>query len=142
MFCFQHQDGRIHVWWHRGELTLAASISHRHFGPSLGIMVCGAIGYIFRLPLVRIDGILNKAFLVCYDPWLYPLFESCETIRLSRTMHNRMLLVLYGPSLIREVFDSCPGLHVHQIFHHQKTSGPRLFSDWIITIRQSLQLMR
>ncbi|GFU50164.1 hypothetical protein TNCV_300121 [Trichonephila clavipes] len=28
----------IYVWWHRGERTLAASIHHRHNGPSPGMM--------------------------------------------------------------------------------------------------------
>ncbi|GFV36518.1 hypothetical protein TNCV_2260371 [Trichonephila clavipes] len=38
----------------------------------------------------------------CYDPWLYPLLEPCETQCFSKIMHDRMLPVLYGPSLIRK----------------------------------------
>ncbi|GFX54800.1 HTH_Tnp_Tc3_2 domain-containing protein [Trichonephila clavipes] len=57
-------------------------------------------------------------------------------------MHDRMLLVLYGPSLIRKMFDCCPSLHVHQISHQQKMSGLWLPSDWLVTIRQSLRLIR
>ncbi|GFX00800.1 uncharacterized protein TNCV_4577671 [Trichonephila clavipes] len=57
----RYQDGRIRVWRHRSECTLAASIRLRHTGPSSGVMVRGAIGYTFRSPLVRIDGTLNSA---------------------------------------------------------------------------------
>ncbi|PRD24448.1 UNVERIFIED_CONTAM: hypothetical protein NCL1_43694 [Trichonephila clavipes] len=57
----KYQDGRIRVWRHRSECTLAASIRLRHTGPSSGVMVRGAIGYMFRSPLVRIDGTLNSA---------------------------------------------------------------------------------
>ncbi|GFV62126.1 uncharacterized protein TNCV_4109291 [Trichonephila clavipes] len=74
-----HHDGRIRVRWHRGERTLTSYIRHHHTGPSPGIRVWGAIRYMFRSPLVRIDGSVNRAryILVSYDPWLYPLFESC-----------------------------------------------------------------
>ncbi|GFY33749.1 transposable element Tcb1 transposase [Trichonephila clavipes] len=56
-----HQVSCIRVRWHRAERTLAAYINHRHAGPSPGMMVCGAIGYMSRSPLVRIDGTLNSA---------------------------------------------------------------------------------
>ncbi|GFW91261.1 transposable element Tcb1 transposase [Trichonephila clavipes] len=59
-FCLKHQDGRIRVWWHRGERTLATCIRHRHIDPSSGVMIWGAIGYTSRSPLVRIDGTLNN----------------------------------------------------------------------------------
>ncbi|GFU71579.1 HTH_Tnp_Tc3_2 domain-containing protein [Trichonephila clavipes] len=51
----------------------------------------------------------HVTFLVCYDPCLYSLVESCETLSLSRIMHDRLLSVLYGPSLIRKMFGCCPG---------------------------------
>ncbi|GFW67067.1 hypothetical protein TNCV_4030861 [Trichonephila clavipes] len=51
-----------------------------------------------------------------------------------------MLLVLYGPSLIRKMFDCCPDLHVHQILQ-LKTFDLWLPSDRLVTIRQLLQLM-
>ncbi|GFV12638.1 hypothetical protein TNCV_4425911 [Trichonephila clavipes] len=65
-------------------------------------MKWGAIGYFSQSPLVCIDCTLNSAR---YDPWLYPLFESCETLRFSRIMHNHKLPVLYGTSLIRKIFE-------------------------------------
>ncbi|GFV16096.1 transposable element Tcb1 transposase [Trichonephila clavipes] len=37
-FYLQHQDCRIHVWWHRVECTLAVCICHRPTGPSPGLM--------------------------------------------------------------------------------------------------------
>ncbi|PRD27651.1 UNVERIFIED_CONTAM: hypothetical protein NCL1_34748 [Trichonephila clavipes] len=43
--CLQNQDGRIRVWWHRGEHTLVAFICLRHTSPSSGVMVWGAFGY-------------------------------------------------------------------------------------------------
>ncbi|GFT50418.1 uncharacterized protein TNCV_1004201 [Trichonephila clavipes] len=61
MFCLQHQDGHIRLWWYRGERTLAAGIRHRHIGPSPGVVVWGAIRYTSRSSLVRIDGTLNSA---------------------------------------------------------------------------------
>ncbi|GFY16066.1 uncharacterized protein TNCV_341151 [Trichonephila clavipes] len=54
-----YQDGRIRVRGHRGKGTLAARIRHRHIGPTPGIMVWTAIGYMCRSYLVRIDGTLN-----------------------------------------------------------------------------------
>ncbi|GFT91125.1 uncharacterized protein TNCV_20391 [Trichonephila clavipes] len=42
-------------------VTLAACILHCHTGPSLGMMVWGAIGCMSRSLLVRIGGILNSA---------------------------------------------------------------------------------
>ncbi|GFU99112.1 hypothetical protein TNCV_1228261 [Trichonephila clavipes] len=65
------------------------------------MMVGGAIGYTSRSPLVRLDGTLNSA---SYISVAYSLFESFE-IRLSRIMHDCMLPVLYGPFLIRKMFD-------------------------------------
>ncbi|GFU70326.1 hypothetical protein TNCV_2106651 [Trichonephila clavipes] len=37
----QHQDGRICIWRHRGERTLAVSIRNHRTGPSPGEMVWG-----------------------------------------------------------------------------------------------------
>ncbi|GFV35864.1 uncharacterized protein TNCV_2866241 [Trichonephila clavipes] len=62
-FCLQHQDGRIRVWWYRGERTLAECIRHRHTSPSIVGIVWSAVGYTPRLLLVHIDGTLNR---VCY----------------------------------------------------------------------------
>ncbi|UYV78424.1 hypothetical protein LAZ67_16001304 [Cordylochernes scorpioides] len=52
-------DGRIRVWCHRGEGTLPACIVHRHTGPSPGVTVCDAIGYMSRSP-VRIPGTIKS----------------------------------------------------------------------------------
>ncbi|GFV39732.1 transposable element Tcb1 transposase [Trichonephila clavipes] len=60
-FCLQHHYGRIRVWRHRGDCTLAACICHRHTGPSPGVMSWDVIGYTSRSLLVRIDGTLNSA---------------------------------------------------------------------------------
>ncbi|GFU71924.1 hypothetical protein TNCV_1052711 [Trichonephila clavipes] len=46
-----------------------------------------------------------------------------------------------GSSLIRKIFGCCSGLHVHQISHQSKSSGPWLPNDCIVTIRQSLRLI-
>ncbi|GFY07285.1 uncharacterized protein TNCV_5084721 [Trichonephila clavipes] len=56
-----YQDGRIRIWWHRGERTVAACIRHRRTGPSPGVTIRDAIGYASRSPLVRIDSTLNSA---------------------------------------------------------------------------------
>ncbi|GFV38677.1 hypothetical protein TNCV_4420451 [Trichonephila clavipes] len=65
----------------------------------------------------------------------------CETIRLTRLAHDRMLLVLYRTSLTRKMFGCCPDQHVHQIFRQWKTSVAWLQSKWLVTIRQSLRMM-
>ncbi|GFS57825.1 transposable element Tcb1 transposase [Trichonephila clavipes] len=62
-FSLQYQEGRIRLWWHRGERTLVTCIRHRHTGPSPGGMVRGAFGYTSQSSLVRIDGNLN---ITCY----------------------------------------------------------------------------
>ncbi|GFU60710.1 uncharacterized protein TNCV_2754611 [Trichonephila clavipes] len=56
-----HQDGRIRVWWNRGERTLSACIRHHHTNPSPGVMVWDAIGYTSLSILVHIDDTLNSA---------------------------------------------------------------------------------
>ncbi|GFW01644.1 odorant receptor [Trichonephila clavipes] len=61
MFCLQNQDGRIRVWWHRGERTLARRFRRRPTGPSPGLIVWAAIGYTSRSLLVCIDDTLNSA---------------------------------------------------------------------------------
>ncbi|GFU38426.1 hypothetical protein TNCV_2433861 [Trichonephila clavipes] len=38
MFCVQRQGGRIRVWYHSGECTLAAFIRHHHTGQSPAVM--------------------------------------------------------------------------------------------------------
>ncbi|GFV01134.1 hypothetical protein TNCV_1010551 [Trichonephila clavipes] len=58
-----------------------ACIGHRHIGPSPGLMVWGAIGYMSRSPLVRIDDTLNSAFLVL-RPWLCPGYAKCSAVAL------------------------------------------------------------
>lgn len=40
------------------------------------------------------------AFLRCYDSWLRSIFEASVTLRFIRRMHNRILHVLFWPSLI------------------------------------------
>ncbi|GFT53081.1 hypothetical protein TNCV_4232211 [Trichonephila clavipes] len=52
-----HQDGRIRIWLHRGECTLAACI--RHTDPLPGANVCGVTGYLSLSPLVSIDDTLT-----------------------------------------------------------------------------------
>ncbi|GFU75457.1 transposable element Tcb1 transposase [Trichonephila clavipes] len=47
-FCLRPQDGRICVWRHRVERTLAACICHRQTSPSPIVKVCCAIGYTSR----------------------------------------------------------------------------------------------
>ncbi|GFT85785.1 hypothetical protein TNCV_4027251 [Trichonephila clavipes] len=46
----------------------------------------------------------------------------------------------YGPSLMWIMFGCGPDLGVHQISRQQKTSGPWLLSNWLVTIRESLLL--
>ncbi|GFX56536.1 uncharacterized protein TNCV_74821 [Trichonephila clavipes] len=60
-FGLQHQYGRIHVWRHRGERTLAACIRHRNITPSTGVMVWSAIGYTSQSLLIHIYGTWNSA---------------------------------------------------------------------------------
>ncbi|GFU79007.1 transposable element Tcb1 transposase [Trichonephila clavipes] len=63
-FCFESQDGRIGVWWHRGECKLAECIRNRHTGPSPGVILWGAIRYTSRSPLVHSDGTFNSAHYI------------------------------------------------------------------------------
>ncbi|GFV83606.1 hypothetical protein TNCV_5120961 [Trichonephila clavipes] len=88
-----YQGGRIRVRGHRGEGTLAARIRHRHIGPTPGIILWTAIGYMCRSYLVRIDSTLNTERYV--SEVLYPMTlpfvrarerELCETLRLSRRL--------------------------------------------------------
>ncbi|GFV57107.1 transposable element Tcb1 transposase [Trichonephila clavipes] len=92
-FCLQHQDGRIRVWWHHVERTLAACICHHHAGSSPGMMVWGAIGYMSRLPLVRNDGTLNSDRYISGVLFfvLDPLFGLFEIVCFIRVMHDHML---------------------------------------------------
>ncbi|GFU67623.1 uncharacterized protein TNCV_1643721 [Trichonephila clavipes] len=115
-FCLQYQDGRIHIRRHCGERTLAARIRQRHTDPSPGVILWDAILYTSRLPLVRIDDTLNNARYisgVLRDPLLCSLLKPCETLCFIWMLYNRMLPVLYGPSLIRKKFGCYPGMHVH-----------------------------
>ncbi|GFY32964.1 uncharacterized protein TNCV_2877131 [Trichonephila clavipes] len=143
-FGFQHQDGCIRVWRYHGDCTLAGCIHHRHTYRSPSEMVWGAIGYTSRSPLVRINGTLNSAHYISGGLRLVSLslFEPCETLRFSRIMRDCMLPVLYRPFLIRKMMGCCHRLYVHQISRQQKTSCPWLPSDWLVTICESLRLMR
>ncbi|GFT75086.1 odorant receptor [Trichonephila clavipes] len=108
-FCLQQQDGRIRVWWHRGELTLAACIRHHHTGPSPGMMTWGVIRYTSRSLPVRIDGTLSSARYL--SGVLRPVAPLCiQVLRNPTFKHDCMLSVLYGPSLIPKMFDCCPRL--------------------------------
>ncbi|GFU56789.1 hypothetical protein TNCV_4041911 [Trichonephila clavipes] len=96
---------------------MAACIRHRHTGPSSSLMVWGAIEYMFRSPLVPIDGPLDPA---CYISGVLqfvvlPFIRSLRTIRFSRMMHVRMLPVLYGPSLTWKMLSCFSSLLIHQI---------------------------
>ncbi|GFS92591.1 transposable element Tcb1 transposase [Trichonephila clavipes] len=79
--CLQHHDGRIRVWRHRGERMMNSSIMHRHTGPAPGITVWGGIGYHFRTPLVRIDGILNSQRYISevLEPVVLPYLQGLAT---------------------------------------------------------------
>ncbi|GFW85099.1 transposable element Tcb1 transposase [Trichonephila clavipes] len=59
-FCLQHHDGWIGVWRHRGERLLNGCVMHHHTGLASDIMVWGAIGYHYRISLVRTVGTLNS----------------------------------------------------------------------------------
>ncbi|GFX35156.1 uncharacterized protein TNCV_2330961 [Trichonephila clavipes] len=78
-FCLQHQNGRICVWRHHGERTLAACIRHRQTSPSPGVMTWSAIGYTSQSPLVRIDGTLNSTH---YISGIVRSFLDMENVRL------------------------------------------------------------
>ncbi|GFY16926.1 transposable element Tcb1 transposase [Trichonephila clavipes] len=135
MFYLQHQDGCIRVRKHCGERTLAAYNCHRHTSQSSDMMVWDAIGYTSQLPFVRIDGPLNSPHYIfgALRPVVLHFFRLLRNPTFKRIMQDRMLPILYGPSLIRKMFHCCPGMHIHQIFHQQKTSGLWLLSDWIVT---------
>ncbi|GFW85800.1 uncharacterized protein TNCV_854491 [Trichonephila clavipes] len=78
-----HQNGRIRVWWHRGEYTLTACIrQHHHTDSSPGMIVWSAIGYMSLSTLAVIDGILNSA---CYvsgvlRPVDLPFFRALQNL--------------------------------------------------------------
>ena len=63
-FCFQHHDGRMRIWRHRGVHTLVACSWHRHIVPSPGVMVGGDTGYTSWSPLVCIGGTLNSGHYI------------------------------------------------------------------------------
>ncbi|GFW30145.1 transposable element Tcb1 transposase [Trichonephila clavipes] len=111
MFCLQYQEGRIRVRLHRGESTLATCIHHRHTSPSSGMMLWGGIGYMSRLPLVRIDGTLNNARLISgvLRPMALYFIRALRNPTFQQDNARRMLPVLHGPSLIRKMFNCCPG---------------------------------
>ncbi|GFW32515.1 transposable element Tcb1 transposase [Trichonephila clavipes] len=79
--CLQHHDGRIRVWKHRGERMLNSCIMHRHTGPVQGIMVCSAVGYRSRTPLVRIAGTLNSQRYISevLEPVVLPYLQGFAT---------------------------------------------------------------
>ncbi|GFW02463.1 transposable element Tcb1 transposase [Trichonephila clavipes] len=89
---------------------------HRHTGPSSGMMVRGAIGYTSRSPFVRIDVTFNSARYIYGVLQLVALPFIRDLRNPSFKQDNARLPVLYRPSLIRKMFDCCPGLHVHLIF--------------------------
>ncbi|GFT20974.1 hypothetical protein TNCV_3131221 [Trichonephila clavipes] len=105
-FLFTASRCHIHVLQYRDERTLAEFICHRHTGSSSGMMVLGVIRYTSRPPFVRTDRTFHRAFYVSgmLVTCLYLLFELCETLRFSRIIHGRILLVLYRPFLIRTLF--------------------------------------
>ncbi|GFS86381.1 uncharacterized protein TNCV_1681301 [Trichonephila clavipes] len=89
---------------HHGERTLVAFIRHRHNGPSPSVIIEVVSDTCLSHFLFALTALwtVHVTFLVCYDSRLYPFFEPCETLRFSRIMHERMLPVLYGSSLIRK----------------------------------------
>ncbi|GFW18040.1 hypothetical protein TNCV_2281441 [Trichonephila clavipes] len=72
----------------------------------IGVLCCSSDSTLDAASLDRsvFNGVINDDPGARRDPWLYPLFESCETLRFSRIMHDHMLPILYGPSLIRKIF--------------------------------------
>ncbi|GFV26808.1 transposable element Tcb1 transposase [Trichonephila clavipes] len=87
-----HQDGRIRVWWHRRERTLVACISYRRSGPSPGVVVCEAIGYTSRSPLVRIGGTLNCAHYIfgLLRPMALPFIRSLRNFNARPHVANNL----------------------------------------------------
>ncbi|GFS95823.1 transposable element Tcb1 transposase [Trichonephila clavipes] len=86
LFCLHHQDGCICVWRHRGERTLEACIHHRHSGSSPGVKLWGAIEYVSRSPLIRIEGTLNSARDISVTA-VDELLHRVETVRAAVLLH-------------------------------------------------------
>ena len=112
-FCLQHHKGRIRIWKHLGECMLPASIRLLHTGPLPGVMVWNAVGWMSLSFLVCIESILQSGRKMSVV--LRPSFDPCEMLYFSKMMHNLMLTVFFGFSLIQEKFGYCPGLQVIQI---------------------------
>ncbi|GFU17226.1 transposable element Tcb1 transposase [Trichonephila clavipes] len=114
----QHQDGYIRVRWHGGERTSATSIRLRRTGPSLGMMVWGAIGYTSRSPLVRIDGTLNRARYTSevLRPVSLPFIRVLQNLTIKQDNARSHVADIVRIFLDTEV-QLLRGLHVYQIFH-------------------------
>ncbi|GFX20069.1 transposable element Tcb1 transposase [Trichonephila clavipes] len=121
---------RIRVWRHRAERTLTACIRHRHTGISPGMMAWDAIGHTSRLPLVRIDGILNSARYISgvlrpeVIPFIRvlrnPTFKQNITIiiRTFLDMGNIPLLPWPERSLDLSPIENAWSMVVKQMTHH------------------------
>ncbi|GFX54237.1 transposable element Tcb1 transposase [Trichonephila clavipes] len=109
-------------------------------------MVLGAIRYTSRPPLYHIDGtlksvrfisgVLRSVALHFIRALRNPTFQQ-DNAQPHATGIVRTFLDMENVKM----FGCFPCLHVHQISNQYKTSGPRLPSDWLVTIRQSLRLM-
>ena len=101
---------------------LPACILHHPAGPTHGVMAWGAIGNTSR-SLVCTYGTLNsdRYISVVLKPVFLSFIRALRNVRFTRIMHDRTKSVLFGSSLIQEMFGCyCPGLHVLQISHNSK----------------------
>ena len=77
-FNMSYNDGRIRVRPYAGERNLRACILQRQRGPTLSVMVWGAIGYHMRSRLLCIEGNLNSTRYIreVLQPEVRPLLQA------------------------------------------------------------------
>ncbi|GFX39796.1 hypothetical protein TNCV_2645591 [Trichonephila clavipes] len=91
-------------------IKMAASVSSLHssssYSPITWCEVWGVNGYTSRPPLVRIHGTLNRVRNISgvLRPVALPFIRVLQNPTFKKD-NARMLPILYGPSLIRKIFD-------------------------------------
>ena len=102
--------------------------------------------YTTRIHFIRIDRTLNNDRHISVVLWsvTLPSFKPYEILHFRRIMHDRTLPVFFGPFLIRE----CSSVHLPCTLRSLNLTNYRKFlvngrrSDWFVTVRQSLLLIK
>ncbi|GFY14664.1 transposable element Tcb1 transposase [Trichonephila clavipes] len=125
---------RFRVRRYRGERTLAACIRHCYTSPSPGVMVWGAIGYTDRSPRVRSDSSLNSTRYISgvLRPVSLPFIQALQNPTFQQDNTRPHITGIVRTFLDTKNVQLLP----------EPARGPWFLSNWLVTIRQSLRLMR